>query len=272
MDANNTLKRLFVGMLQETFKESESYSDFKVAIVSKEIKSKFGRYTPNDRMIEVFNLSRKSTSVLITGIHELAHHVEFMETGEKTHKKSFYSYYHQLLLTGLRLGLISVEDLKYSATDSPDLSKLEEWYGDIDSWKFSKKRDSEAYIVVFNCFNEKDDLKQRGYTYFPHNKSWRKKFQNVQEAEKERKLLLFTLHLNELNIKLGDLSTALFTQQYTLAVHGAFSKKETLSKLGYGWEIFNVKKAWVKRIFADQYEEEVRNLKEARLTFKNLKV
>lgn len=271
MDANQTLKHLLSGVLKETYKKDETHLDFRVSIVSKEIKSKLGRYTPNERLIEVFNLSRKPTSILITAIHELAHHVEFMETGEKGHKKPFYSYYHRLLLTAIRLGLITLDDIKSSATDCQDLLKLEENHGEIDSWKFEKKRAVEPYIVVFNCFNEKDDLKQRGYVYFPHNKSWRKKFLDLEQAEKERSLLLYTLHLNKDYVKLGSLATALFTQQYTLAVHGAYGKKKTLEEFGYGWEKFKIKGAWVKRIFADQLKTEAKKLKEARLTFKILK-
>lgn len=271
MDANQTLKQLLSGVLKETYKKGEPHLDFRVSIVSKEIKSKLGRYTPNERLIEVFNLSRKPASILITAIHELAHHVEFMETGEKGHKQPFYSYYHQLLLTAIRLGLITLDDIKSTATDSQDLVKLEENHGEVDCWKFTKKRPSDSYIVVFNCFNEKDDLKQRGYAYFPHNKSWRKKFQNVQEAEKEQNLLLYTLHLSKDYVKLGTISTALFTQQYTLAVHGAYGKKKTLEDFGYGWEKFKIKGAWVKRIFANELKSEAEKLKEARLTFKILK-
>lgn len=49
-----------------------------------------------EELIELFNLSRESRFLLITCIHEVAHHVEYEDLDDSGHEKPFYERFQAL--------------------------------------------------------------------------------------------------------------------------------------------------------------------------------
>lgn len=93
-----------------------------------------GDYTPSKKHINIYNCLNKSREHLIaTAVHELCHHIEYLEKGETGHSKNFYKILHEML--GYAMGLDDLGFDYYEAkakkmVDSNDIRVLEKWYGE----------------------------------------------------------------------------------------------------------------------------------------------
>ncbi|MFD1902851.1 hypothetical protein GQR36_27200 [Enterococcus termitis] len=240
------LKELLLKIVALTFEKVDYYKDFYLSITGKELKSKHGQYIYNERKIELFNLTRPPGAILIVALHEMTHHIEFMDLGESGHKKSFYERLHPLLLTALSLGLIDKRDIWASGDDSADLKNLEKYFGSLDYWKYEVQESALVRTLhVTNSYECRNLLNRRGYEWFPQAKAWEKEYPNESEAVNEKEVLQSLYP--ELEIKIMRPVDALFSFHYYLAVTGAFHVKEQLSQAGYMWNGFGFKKAWVKK-------------------------
>ena len=86
----------------------EKYKDFALELTEKQYSSRLGCYSPKEKKIEISAITKECRhDVLITFIHELSHHIEFVNTKETGHQKSFYDIHKRLLKTAV--------DLEYAA-------------------------------------------------------------------------------------------------------------------------------------------------------------
>lgn len=260
------LKDMLCRLLEDTYDSIKPYINFSISIVPKELKSKHGHYIPNDRKIEIFNLARPPGCTMLTCIHELAHHVEFMDLGETGHKKSFYSRFHGLLLSALSHGFVVPKDLEDDAKDSKDYKKLVGYFGDIEFWDYEVTEEAKKrFVFVFNGYHQREELKQRGYKYFKKSQAWGKEYPNPLYANREAKLLQYTFETMDIGVV--SQATTLFTLNYYIAVPGAYGEKELLKQHGYRWGAYGVKGTWVKKVPTSSFYYEEAFLKDSRLVF-----
>lgn len=71
----------------------EKYKKFYIKIIPKEMKSIHGRYTWDRSLIEIFNLSRPYNHTITTILHEVAHHIDYVDRGTTNHKREFYDVF-----------------------------------------------------------------------------------------------------------------------------------------------------------------------------------
>ncbi|WP_209369511.1 hypothetical protein [Priestia megaterium] len=229
----------------------ESYPDnkfkmFFIDIKVKEMKSIHGRYYPDNRKIEIFNLSRPNGHIIATTLHEVAHHIDCCIRKKSDHSKPFYEIFHQLLVTAIGMGVISKQDI-LTARDNTDKKWLEKYFGDIEEWDISTldyKQDS-YFIKVYQSFSIKDKLKNRGYKYSSLDQAWVKEM-SVSEAEEEKQVV--SQWIEEKNIKIEQANTIKIESYYYLCVSNCYDHKAYLKENGFMWNGYGVKKAWVKKI------------------------
>ena len=76
------------------------------------------------------NLSRPPAHVLITSLHEAAHHCEYQMTGQTGHQRSFYMIYNQLMTTAIEMGMFTYKTAT-EVTDSASIRQLKRYCGPI---------------------------------------------------------------------------------------------------------------------------------------------
>lgn len=229
----------------------ESYPDnkfkkFFIDIKVKEMQSIHGRYYPDKRKIEIFNLSRPNGNIIATTLHEVAHHIDCCIRKKSDHSKMFYEILKHLLITAIGMGVMSIEDI-LSKDDSADKNRLERHFGSIEDWDISAvdyKQDS-YLIKVYNSFSIKDKLKNRGFRYSALEEAWVKEM-SVTEAEEEK--MTVVQWIDEKNIKIEQANTIKIESYYYLCVTNCYDHKDYLKENGFIWNGYSMKKAWVKKI------------------------
>lgn len=71
--------------------KQKAYKAFYVEYINKKLKSKHGDYNPKNRHIRVFNLSRTEDQLVVTSVHELAHHINFIDDTSHSFKPQLIS-------------------------------------------------------------------------------------------------------------------------------------------------------------------------------------
>lgn len=207
------------------------FSKFFIEMIPKEYATIHGRYYYKSRKIEIFNLSREPKRILITTIHELAHHVDRNIRGKSGHDKHFYQVHRMLLITAVEMGIVSLRDIAI-INDSLDAEKLEAYFGEIMSWKYTPKsyKTNKSMIKVQFSFSIKDILRGRGYKYSKDEKLWEKEIE--QCVLKEEVNYLKTI-INEKNIIIKKASDVDFQIIYELTAHTLPTNFSVLEKLKY---------------------------------------
>lgn len=250
---------------------SESYPDnkfkkFFIDIKVKEMQSFHGRYYPDKRKIEIFNLSRPNGHIIATTLHEVAHHIDYCMRKKSDHSKMFYEILKHLLITAIGMGVMSIEDI-LSKDDSADKTRLERHFGSIEEWDISAvdyKQDS-YFIKVYQSFSIKEKLKNRGYKYSSLDQAWVKEM-SVSEAEEEKQVV--TQWIEEKNIQIEQANTIKIESYYYLCVSNCYDHKAYLKENGFMWNGYGMKKAWVKKIPSQSLKSEEAKL----LKLPNIKV
>lgn len=237
----------------------ESYPDnkfkkFFIDIKVKEMKSIHGRYYPDKRKIEIFNLSRPNGHIIATTLHEVAHHIDCCIRKKSDHSKTFYEIFHQLLVTAIGMGVISKHDI-LTARDNTDKKWLEKYFGDIDEWDISTLdyKQNTCFIKVYQSFSIKDKLKNRGYKYSSLDQAWVKEI-SVSEAEEEKQVV--SQWIEEKNIKIEQANTIKIESYYYLCVSNCYDHKAYLKENGFMWNGYGMKKVWVKKIPSQSLKSE----------------
>lgn len=162
------------------------YCDFEYVIVPKELKTKHGDYNLTSHRIRIFNTkSRTLTHLIITSIHELAHHTDYVNRSTTDHSKAFYQEYRRLLFAALDMRMFSIKEALEISRDAADAVKvklmlieyMEEGRAKRDIIKRCKK------IRVYGAYDIKDSLKAMGFTWNGSGKTWDKELGD--DAEKD---------------------------------------------------------------------------------------
>ena len=176
------IERAINSIIRNTFPGKE-IPKLNLKFMKQDTRSFHGDYYFKTQTARVGNLTRPPSHVVITLLHEAAHHCEFCMTGQSGHQKSFYVIYHALMTTAIRMGMFTYETAK-TVTDSTSIRQLERYMGPItikpDPDKKYKK--GKLLVSVYNCYDIREILKNRGYYYNMKAKSWEKE---IRDSEKQ---------------------------------------------------------------------------------------
>lgn len=115
------------------YPDLSNLESFTIKLLEQESKSAHGDYTYATKSIRIYNCINKSREHLIaTAIHELSHHIEYLQTGSSGHSKNFYSILHNLLCFAIGLELLDFDYAEAKAKnllDANDLRMCEKHFG-----------------------------------------------------------------------------------------------------------------------------------------------
>lgn len=235
--------------------KKEEYKKFYIKIIPKEMKRIHGRYTYNRNLIEIFNLSRPYNHIITTILHEVAHHIDYINRGTSDHKKEFYDVFYNLIIGALELNIISKKDI-ITETDSSDKDRLEKYFGSIRNWEVKEveyKKDIKI-IKVSNSYKLKDYLQMNGYKYSKLEQVW---FKEMKVGTIYEEIQLLKKLTDVENIKVIDRNDLEIEAIYYIAVLNSYNHREILKENGYIYNGYGIeKKSWNKKIKANELEKE----------------
>ena len=145
---------------------------FSYYVIDKTLKTASGYYYPNERRIEVFNLSYGPGHIAKCSIHELSHHVDQVKNHCTGHQKSFYECYAKLIYASLDMGIFTKED--FYDPNHRDHYKVDRILSRYSPRPCNWKMPDIQYVKVYNGFSVKDKLKANGYAWNGLEKIWEK--------------------------------------------------------------------------------------------------
>lgn len=156
--------------------KQKAYKAFYVEYIDKEFKSKHGDYNTKNKHIRIFNLSRTEDQLAVTSIHELAHHINFVNDTSHSfepHGQEFYKVYKKLLFTALDMGLFNKWQFINATADAGDSRKVKRMLEEYRPHPIDYKKDMKL-IQVFRAYEIRKNLQKHGYKYNSVLKSWEK--------------------------------------------------------------------------------------------------
>ncbi|MFQ9767984.1 MAG: topoisomerase DNA-binding C4 zinc finger domain-containing protein [Thomasclavelia ramosa] len=167
------------------------YHKFYLKLEEKELKSKLGHYIFSKKAIHLFNIkSNDNVGCIITLIHELSHHIDYMNRGISDHSKAFYDIHIELIMTLFKMRTISYNEFICSGNTASNSNKLkrmvEKHYTKPEYLDYENEKN---WLIVKNCYEAYKYLKEQKYVYNFYIKSWMKKI-NINDIEKSKTEIL----------------------------------------------------------------------------------
>lgn len=151
------------------------YNDFLLEIIEDKQNTVNGEYFPNKRLLRVFKDTSNSYELMfLTAIHELSHHVCFIQKGDLSHNKQFKETEKKLLYASFDLGYcdpcrLAIAEMYLSNHAERNLIiKLCNEY-------IKKKEITPKWKMTMTFFNKKVD---KTYNYSPILKGYYKFIEN----------------------------------------------------------------------------------------------
>lgn len=164
------------------------YKCFYVEYLRKKLKTRNGDYRGDNHHLRIFTEGREDVQIIKTSIHELSHHVDFMQRGRCCHDAVFYEIYEKLLFAALDMGLFNMEAYKRCLKDSSDRSKvlkiLERYHPRETGYKKGITR-----IRVIQAYEIRGQLKKRSYVFNAYDRTWEKEVEGEAAVSEEEQFL-----------------------------------------------------------------------------------
>lgn len=237
----------------------ETYPDrrippFTLEISDKQRKNILGDWTAPrrdmpDARIRLFWMNRPIQYVILTAIHELAHHCDYMLHGKTGHQQPFYQEHTKLLATACQMGIFTedmVERLYSGDHDGRGDPKLVSYMKKAEndgvlSFDAVPEREymkGKVLLCAYNAFQQKDLLKKNGFRYNSRSHGWEKIIEESEHEALLEKLSGTGLRLVTTNV----LETAIDAD---IIVEGqTYDVRDDLRKMGYRYN----DKSWHKRV------------------------
>ena len=180
------IKAALNSVIKRTFPK-EKIAPLEIEFMNQETKSIHGTYNAKENKARIGNLSRPPAHVLITSLHEAAHHCEYQMTGQTGHQRSFYMIYNQLMTTAIEMGMFTYKTAT-EVTDSASIRQLKRYCGPITIKMNPEKKykKGKCLIYVFDGYSQRKILSERGYHFNSRAKAWEKELLKEDElGEKE---------------------------------------------------------------------------------------
>lgn len=180
------IKAALNSVIKRTFPK-EKIAPLEIEFMNQETKSIHRTYNAKENKARIGNLSRPPAHVLITSLHEAAHHCEYQMTGQTGHQRSFYMIYNQLMTTAIEMGMFTYKTAT-EVTDSASIRQLKRYCGPITIKMNPEKKykKGKCLIYVFDGYSQRKILSERGYHFNSRAKAWEKELLKEDElGEKE---------------------------------------------------------------------------------------
>ena len=185
------LKYILNDMVEYAYKDDPrlpQYKKFYVEYLKKRLKTKLGDYRWEGHHIRVFTEGVEDVQIMLTSIHELSHHIDYVQRKESHHDKRFYAIYRRLLYAALDMRIIDKYEYMGIVKTTSDASKvmkmLQAYHPRYTDYKKNMIR-----IVVSRAYEIKEDLKKEGYSYNAYKKTWEKELTEKEYDEREKEFL-----------------------------------------------------------------------------------
>lgn len=271
------LKQICDFIIEETFfqkgnKQINDYRNFTLQLTEKVLQSRSGYYIPSTRTIQLSSVNKVYFhTLLITLLHELAHHIEFCDNGASGHSNNFYKIHLSLIFTAIDCKIISYDEIMDIAELSLSRNRfkltkmLQEYIPKKNVPSIHTKCDL-SFIKEYNNIKPvnktikikcsiKDNhiFKNREYKWLEEEKIWYKTIYKLPEYFKE---INFLTNINYICYSIHNKSY--YVNEINFIVTGnTYKYKNELKKLGYR---FNNKK-WRKTISVKNHDKEISHLK-----------
>lgn len=177
-EIKNTLTDLIKNCYQDLpLEKINNYIRFYIKLENRTLKSYLGKYKPKKRTIYLYNIKNESnTSVIVTLLHELAHHIDHMNRNKSNHDNYFYNIHIELLCTAFDMKIITYEEFMIHSSKAQNIAKLKRMIEKINYPSIAKDLDYKKdylWLIASNQNNHKtDDLKSMGFKYNPYIRKW----------------------------------------------------------------------------------------------------
>jgi len=256
-EIRNTLLRI----IDKAYAQDEQidlYKRFFLKLSEKRLKSKGGDYNIKTKSIRIFAFGgNNEKDMIVVALHELSHHIDSIQRKTTKHDYPFYTVYKNLIYACLDLNILTQEDIKWvvnnsNYSDGKKILAITNQYAPITEIDENKNKK----IYVYNCFNIKDQLKEKGYTYNKIDNAWTLL---IDDTELQKELSFLYCHVSINDIDIVEAQQIHYRQSNHIIVSGdTYPCKDILKLLGYKY--IN-KGIWKKNIDREQLEEEANKLK-----------
>ena len=165
------------------------YKNFKLEISNRVYKGKSGDYDRRTMKIRItITSSHNNANEVSTTLHELAHHINYCNGGQRGHGADFYSVFRELIYSALDLKKITLEEMKSMNRSNTDYSKVMKMLDEYEKRQLVKETDKrfEYEINVPGIAENDPQLIPYGYKYNQRRKTWYKNVDpELVEYEKE---------------------------------------------------------------------------------------
>lgn len=234
--------KMLCRILEDVYKEDKLLDVYKKFYIEKgnNLKSRHGCYNTRTKHIVINNLYRDNSAIMATIIHELAHHIDNCQRHTSDHSQTFYDIFFPLLRKGLDLGYYSKENLMNYQSDASDSNKIKKHLKKY--FPSAQTKLTDVRIRVYNCFNQKDKLKELKYRFDSLSSTWTKVL-SIDDLDAEVK----TLTSMSVDYKVMSSDTIEFKGNVKITIRGeTYDYKEELKKDGFRYN--NKTKSWTKSI------------------------
>ena len=237
------LKQMLNDLVDYVYKDDprlKEYKSFYIDVLNKDYKGRHGDYNRLLKRIRLMNTYRDENKLIITAIHELAHHINYTQGNKDIHGKGFYSNYEKLLHGTLDMGLVKKEEwprAKHECRDSRSENKVERiilaYTPQNAGYKAGKLK-----ITVYGAYDYKEELKEKGFSYNKIVKGWEKEtYKSESDAIKSyldsAKLKYSVSEANKYIVKDPEKKEKQNIKKWTLSVQNSYPIKDELKAHGY---------------------------------------
>lgn len=241
------------------------YKKFVIECFDLDLKTRLGdcRHMPDrSSYIRIVCINSMPTaSMFITVIHEVSHHIDYVQRGDSSHGQEFYAIHKKLLFAALDMGIVSKDDIHEWYKNAMSYSK-NKVYAFLDSYSPHPipYQTEDTTIRISNAFNQKFELRRHGYYWNALNKSWDKDL--YKNAVKEEIVWLKSIGLQNQQILCADKHMMYLREHTIVRVSGVpYEQRDKIREMGYRWN--KKRKCWEKRIAeGDLPIEEYKAIKE----------
>ena len=244
------IRRMLDDILDYSFRNDFRLMDYKkyqIEVLEEEFASRHGDYRLKERKIRLMNLYRDDVKLTLTAIHEMAHHVNHVQGNKDAHGSGFYANLKILLHGALDLKIIDKEECERSyerRRDAQGSGKERKIILDYEPKETNYKAGMEK-IVVYGGYDDKEELKARGFFYNRIIKGWEKEIKSSCREE-------ITPFLDSRGLKytVTDAAKVLVKDKdkaespLLLSVRGGYPLKEELKQMNFAYRAAD--KSWIK--------------------------
>lgn len=232
----------------------DQYLSFYVSFEFNERKKEpYSKYDFHSRKLVCSNLSRNPADIFISFLQELAHHIDIKKRNETHDDFSYYAICKKLIDNALKLNKITLQEL-YQTKNLKLKNKLQENFGSFKNWKYTLLPTNDSiYILVFDAFMIRNNLKANKYYYDSDQRAWTKFIKRI-DYEEESYLIQGNRH--KATFKIIDDGSFFIRPSYELKVE-TFSINDSELWKAFSYFYDRKSKRWIKHIYADELRQEL---------------